>query len=75
MREYTIILEPDLEEGGYTVIVPALPGCVTEGDTVEAAIANAQDAIAGYIESLKLAGEPIPEETVSPQIAKIRIAA
>ena len=35
----------------------------------------AQDAVAGCIESLKLAGEPIPEETVSPQIAKIRVAA
>ncbi len=35
MRKYTIILEPDPEEGGYTVIVPAQPGCVTQGETVE----------------------------------------
>jgi len=75
MYEYTIILQPDREEGGYVVTVPALPGCVTEGDTVEEAIANAEEAIAGYIESLKLAGEPIPEETVPPRIAKVRVAA
>jgi predicted RNase H-like HicB family nuclease len=44
-REYTIILDPDEEEGGYTVTVPALPGCVTQGDTLEEAIAMARDAI------------------------------
>lgn len=75
LREYTIILEPDLEEGGYTVIVPALPGCVTEGDTLEEAIAMAKDAIAGYLESLKMAGGPIPEETVPPQMVKVQVAA
>ncbi|MBI4317382.1 MAG: type II toxin-antitoxin system HicB family antitoxin [Chloroflexi bacterium] len=75
MHEYTIILEPDLEEGGYTVTVPALPGCITEGDTLEEAIAMAKDAIAGYLESLKMAGEPIPDETVPPQIVKVQVAA
>jgi hypothetical protein len=44
MREYqyTIILHPDAERGGYTVTVPSLPGCITEGDTVEEAIAMAK---------------------------------
>ena len=37
--EYTIILHPDIDEGGYTVTVPALPGCVTQGETIEEAIA------------------------------------
>jgi len=63
MRSYTIMLEPDEEDGGYTVVVPALPGCVTQGDSVEACIERAQEAIAGYIESLQAAGEPVPEET------------
>jgi predicted RNase H-like HicB family nuclease len=40
------------EEGGYTVIVPALPGCITFGETVEEAIAMAKEAIEGYIETL-----------------------
>jgi len=52
MRKYTIILEPDPEVGGYTVTVPALPGCITQGETVEQCIERAQEAIAGYIESL-----------------------
>ena len=59
--KYTIILEPQ-EEGGYTVTVPILPGCISEGDTKEEAIENIKDAISGYIGSLKKHGEPIPEE-------------
>ena len=46
--KYTIILEPQ-EEGGYTVTVPALPGCISEGDAKEEAIENIKDAISGYI--------------------------
>ena len=62
MRTYTIILEPDVEEGGYTVTVPALPGCITQGETVEQCIERAREAIEGFIESLKADGEVFPEE-------------
>ena len=58
---YTVILEPDAQEG-YVVHCPSLPGVVTEGDTVEEALAMARDAIAGYLESLRKDGLPIPEE-------------
>jgi predicted RNase H-like HicB family nuclease len=58
---YTIHIEP-AEEGGYTVTVPALVGCVTEGDTYEEAISNAHEAIAGFVEALSKAGQPIPKE-------------
>lgn len=75
MRQYTILLTPDPEEGGYTVTVPALPGCVTEGDTLEEAITMARDAIAGYIASLEKHGEPIPEEPEHPQAIVINVAA
>ena len=51
MKKYTIILEPDTEEGGYTVTVPALPGCITQGETIEQCIERAQEAIVGYIAS------------------------
>jgi predicted RNase H-like HicB family nuclease len=44
-----IILEPS-DEGGYTVYAPALPGCISEGDTMEEALANIQEAIALYLE-------------------------
>ncbi len=72
---YTIILEPDGDEGGYTVTVPALPGCVTQGETIEEAIAMAKDAISLYIETLIAEGEPIPQEREHPQSIVINVAA
>lgn len=75
MPKYTIILEPDTEEGGYTVTVSALPGCITQGETIEQCIERAQEAIAGYIESLRAEGEPIPVETERPQMITIDVAA
>lgn len=75
MRKYTIILEPDAEEGGYTVTVPALPGCITQGETVEQCIERAQEAIAGYIESLLADGLSVPQETERPQMITIDVAA
>ena len=47
MRKYTIILEPDTEEGGYTVTVPALPGCITQGETIEECIERVDEVITG----------------------------
>lgn len=55
---YTAIFEP-AEEGGYTVIVPALPGCITEGDTFEEAMRMAKDAINGYLISLSKHGQAL----------------
>ena len=51
--------EPD---GGYTVSVPLLPGCIIYGETMDQAVNMAKDAIALYIESLMAHGEPIPSE-------------
>ena len=56
---YTAVFEP-AEEGGYVVTVPALPGVVTEGDTLEEARAMAVDAIRCYLESLQKDELPIP---------------
>ena len=58
---YTVLFEP-AEEGGFVATCPALPGLVTEGDTLEEARTMAQDAIAGYLESLQKAGEPLPKD-------------
>ena len=44
-----VILEPS-DEGGYTVYVPSLPGCISEGDTMEEALANIREAIDLYLE-------------------------
>ena len=48
----TVVLEPS-EEGGYTVYVPALPGCISEGDTKEEALANIKEAIKFYLEPVE----------------------
>lgn len=56
---YSIVLDP-ADEGGYTVRVPRLPGCITEGDTLDEAIANAREAITAYLLSLRDEGEPFP---------------
>jgi predicted RNase H-like HicB family nuclease len=62
MRTYTVVLEYDPHEPGYSVRVPALLGCYTQGDTVEEALTNAKEAIAGHLAALEQIGAPIPEE-------------
>jgi antitoxin HicB len=49
MRTYTVVLTPDYESGGFTVTVPALPGCITDGETIDEALERAQEAISLYL--------------------------
>lgn len=58
---YNVIFRPE-PEGGFTVIVPSLPGCITYGESLAEAKAMASDAIALYLESLIEDGEPIPSD-------------
>jgi len=58
---YRILLRQE-PEGGYTVTVPTLPGCITYGADIPEAINMAQEAIELYLESLTAHGEPIPTE-------------
>ncbi|MEK7794294.1 MAG: type II toxin-antitoxin system HicB family antitoxin [Candidatus Hydrogenedentota bacterium] len=70
---YTVHFEP-AEEGGFVVSVPALPGCFTQGETYDDAVAMAQDAIECYLGAIVKLGEPIPEETIqSPISIAIRV--
>ncbi len=71
--EYTIILEPDEEGLGFTVVAPSLPGCITQGNTREEAIERAKEAITAYIESLKADGETVPEETQPIEVLKVAV--
>ena len=64
---YTVILEPE-EEGGFHVWCPALKGCHSQGETHEEALANIQEAIALYLESLRDAGLPPPDDVVAQQV-------
>ncbi|MCH8268138.1 MAG: type II toxin-antitoxin system HicB family antitoxin [Acidobacteria bacterium] len=57
---YQISLVPE-QEGGYTVLVPLLPGCVSYGRTIEEATENAKEAIALHLENLAAHKQPIPE--------------
>jgi predicted RNase H-like HicB family nuclease len=59
---YCIWLEPE-PEGGFTVAVPALTGCVTWGESYEQALEMARECIAGFLEALAKAGDPVPRET------------
>ena len=58
LRQFNIIFRPE-PEGGFTVIVPSLPGCITYGQNLKEAKKMAIDAISGYIASLKKHKEPI----------------
>ncbi|HSK19736.1 MAG TPA: type II toxin-antitoxin system HicB family antitoxin [Longimicrobiales bacterium] len=57
--KYRVLIEQD-EDGFFVVEAPALPGCISQGDTREAALANIREAIAAYLESLKEHQEPVP---------------
>ena len=58
---YRVILKPE-PEGGFTVTVPALPGCITYGSDIEEAKRMVKDAIQVYLESLKKHSEPILDD-------------
>ena len=58
---FTVVLEKD-EDGIYVATVPALPGCISDGSTVEEAIANIKEAIQGFIEDMIADGETIPHD-------------
>jgi predicted RNase H-like HicB family nuclease len=57
--KYSVFIEQD-EDGMFVAEVPALPGCISQGNTREEALGNIQEAITVYLESLKAHNEPIP---------------
>ena len=59
-----VVLEPS-EEGGFTAYVPSLPGCISEGETVEDALANVQEAIALYL-------EPVEDDWIADEKALVK---
>ena len=70
---FTVVLEPQ-EEGGFTVLVPALPEVVTEGDTEVEALANAEEAIRLALSYRQNHGITIPSDT-HPEIRHVTVAA
>jgi len=57
---FKVVLEPQ-EEGGYTAYAPTLPGCVSQGETRDEAMANIKEAIELYLESLRERKVPLPQ--------------
>ncbi|MEX0786766.1 MAG: type II toxin-antitoxin system HicB family antitoxin [Dehalococcoidia bacterium] len=67
--EYSVVLH-DAEEGGYWVEVPALPGCYSQGESVDDALEHVREAISLYLETLREEGKDIPDdETVVFKVA------
>ncbi len=75
VRRYTEVLEFDPEANACSVVVPALPGCTSMGDTVDEALANAKEAIAGHVASLEELGHPVPEEPDRAMVIVASVAA
>lgn len=71
---YTAIFEPD-ENGGFTVTIPALPGCISEGDTFEEALKNIQEAASLYLEVTREKKQEVPQERNGVVIAPVEVIA
>jgi antitoxin HicB len=68
---YRILITVD-EDGRFVAECPSLPGCVSQGETRELALENIQDAIKGYLESLKKHGDPIPP-SITEEIVEVNV--
>ncbi len=71
--QYTAIFEPDKEVGGYTVTVPSLTGCISEGDTFEEALENIKEAASLYLETMRKKKESIIREEKGIIVAPVQI--
>ena len=71
-RRFTVVIERE-PDGGFSVYVPDLPGCASQGDTHEEALANIREAIECHIEGLKADGLPVPEPHT--EVATVEIEA
>jgi predicted RNase H-like HicB family nuclease len=60
VMDFKVLLEPD-EDGGYVVVCPSIPGCYSQGETVEEAMANIREAIELCLEEMQERGEPVPD--------------
>jgi predicted RNase H-like HicB family nuclease len=66
-----VIIYPDLEDGGFVAEVPSLPGCVSQGETREEALANVRDAINVWVHSAQSLNLPVPEDHRTVEICEV----
>ncbi len=69
--KYRVILEQD-EDGIFVAQVPALPGCISQGETRAIALKNIQEAIEAYLESLKTHDEPVPP-SINEEVVEVAV--
>ena len=73
-KRFKVIIEPESSEGGYSVHVPALPGCASQGETIKEALANIKEAIQLYILSLKEDKLPIPDSDIHIELRDVEVS-
>ena len=66
---YRVLIEQD-QDGVFVAEVPSLPGCISQGATRSEALANAREAIAGFVESLEAHGDPVPP-SITEEIVEV----
>lgn len=72
-KHFKVVLEKE-SEGGFSVFVPSLPGCATQGETMKEAITNIREALELYIQSLKEDGLPIPSSDVDIIVRDVEVS-
>ncbi len=72
--DFKVVIEPDREKGGYVVTCPSLPGCYSQGETIDEAKANIKEAIELCLEDMKAHNEPIPDPSKT-LIGNVSVAA
>ncbi|MSQ07300.1 MAG: type II toxin-antitoxin system HicB family antitoxin [Dehalococcoidia bacterium] len=73
--QYSVVLVSNDPELGYTATVPALPGCVSFGDSLEEALENVKDAISLYIRDCRQHGEAVPDDRGAVVMVSVEVAA
>ena len=73
LKRFKVIIEPE-PEGGFSVHVPALPGCASQGETIEEAVSNIKEALELYLWSLKDDKLPLPESDVDVELREIEVS-
>ena len=70
---YTVLLRRNTDTTGYSVVVPELPGCFSQGSTLEEAISNSKESIELHLEGVMEDGEEVPEELEPFVIATVEV--
>jgi len=73
VKSYSAIFERE-DDGGYSVWVPELPGCASQGDSYQEALSNIREAIEAYLEAHEKTGRAIPEPRTEIKVVKVGAA-